>query len=361
MKINYMETKDFLQQDGESSLPTALDPPMAPSPAFMDALQHPQTVTSNKVAYAVYTFNKHHLEDERPVVMVRPTSNGTTSPEDAVWWNAFTQSLQRPVITFDLPSTGGSGMLRRAQSRRTSLDTIADSTVEILDELKVEEADLAGFCLGGLIAAKTATALGERSPNLITYSTPGFDSDLMRRFARYGDSMLGQVMDKYAEARDRLGRLGLIGSDTTMAARVALTSGYLVGRNVLQRLTADKSDPKKMPDVPETGLTHQELPPVRVQPAERSLIIANLCFEANKAPMRTLPDALHPATTWHDIVGSEDEFTGYRDHEAVITHRDRLVPGNNSLTVLPGADHAFMFRPNEIYMARHVEALLRGQ
>jgi pimeloyl-ACP methyl ester carboxylesterase len=328
-----------------------------PSQDFVHALENPQFISDGKTERAVYTFNQDRVDAPRPLLFFRPISYGVTGRSDIIWWNDFVPRMQRPVITIDMPGTGRSEAPTLTDSWRSSIDSAATRSVRVLDELGVNEVDLAGISLGGTIAVQTAVRLGERARSLTTFGAIGFETDLMNKFAAMGGSMTVRAASRLDAANSLLTDYGIVGPRTRLLPRAALCGAYIMGRNVLQALKHEdiaKDRALLAPDVPPPGSLPEELPAIRVSD-KRLLIIGRLCCSAAEGPMRHMPAVLHQDTIWHDYLGSIDNLTTVGDHREAIESRDRINPGSSSLTVVMGAGHGFWLRPHQRVLARVIE------
>jgi abhydrolase domain-containing protein 6 len=83
---------------------------------------------------------------------------------------------ERRLIVPDLPGSGESPRL----PGRQSVTRLAAALERLLDELDVDEFDLAGLCLGASVASALATRCGSRVGRLILH-TPLVDPTLIRR------------------------------------------------------------------------------------------------------------------------------------------------------------------------------------
>jgi pimeloyl-ACP methyl ester carboxylesterase len=362
MAVEYISPGEFLGvassltdvQVGERTAP--------PTPEFMKALANPELIEDEGVSHAAYTFNQHMADYARPLVVVRPTSTGVTNPIDSIWWNAFTQPLKRPVITIDLPATGRSETPPLDRCYSASMDSLAAATIRLLEKvnLQIDDVDLAGFCLGGIVAASMAAKLGERAHHLVTYGTPGFNRDILKRTLKVGGTAVVGLFSKVGEAEGELSKLGITEYSMSAQSRLALAGAYLVSRSLVagRGKLNQKNKEAKMRDIPEAGAPSDELPRSRASSRERLVYMAGLCLSANNAPMQTMPNALHPNTTWDDIVGTADVFTAYIDHVPIVHRRNAWHPNSTTLTIMSGATHGLFFRPNEGYMAQDIERRL---
>ncbi|MFN2581571.1 MAG: alpha/beta fold hydrolase [Candidatus Dormibacteria bacterium] len=89
-------------------------------------------------------------------------------------------AAHRRLIIPDLPGSGQSPPLRG----RHTVDALATSLEDVLDELDVDEFDVAGLCLGAAVATTLALRCGSRVGRLVLH-TPLVDPALIRRRHRH--------------------------------------------------------------------------------------------------------------------------------------------------------------------------------
>jgi pimeloyl-ACP methyl ester carboxylesterase len=109
---------------------------------------------------------------EIPILLIRPLGGSIAL------WGAFRTLLERDfrVIAFDLRGTGRSSRTHEwATTRR-----LASDALRVLDELDVEEADVFGLSLGGMIATWLSIIAPSRVRKLCIASAPARGVDLQR-------------------------------------------------------------------------------------------------------------------------------------------------------------------------------------
>lgn len=116
-----------------------------------------------------------HLRDEgqgRPLVLIHGTSSSLHT------WDGWVRSFRgtRRVIRFDLP---GFGLTGPAPDRDYSAARYARFVTQVLDELHVERADIAGNSLGGRVAAEVAIRHPGRVRKLILIDAAGLSGNRM--------------------------------------------------------------------------------------------------------------------------------------------------------------------------------------
>jgi pimeloyl-ACP methyl ester carboxylesterase len=140
--------------------------------------------------------------DEVPLVLIHGTGDSLHT------WEAWVQALksQRRVIRFDLPGFGLTGPFAGSYTPDDYRgDTYARFVVDLLDQLKVQRAVLAGNSLGGEVAWRTAVLAPERVERLILVDAsgppftpeaipPGFATARVPVINRLGEHLLPRFM-----------------------------------------------------------------------------------------------------------------------------------------------------------------------
>ena len=101
----------------------------------------------------------------RTVVMCAGADN---APREWGWLPSRLAALGYTCVLVDQRGSGKSDRPRRPWSMETS----ARDVLAIMDTLKLEEADVLGFCVGGLVAQKVARIAPERCRSLILLASP---------------------------------------------------------------------------------------------------------------------------------------------------------------------------------------------
>lgn len=106
-------------------------------------------------------------DDPRPIVLVHGTSASLHT------WDGWVEALKikHRVIRFDLP---GFGLTGPSPSRDYTLATYSRFVVDVLDNLGIKQAILAGNSLGGAVAWKTAADYPDRVSKLILVDSAGY-------------------------------------------------------------------------------------------------------------------------------------------------------------------------------------------
>lgn len=106
-------------------------------------------------------------DDPEPIVLIHGTSSSLHT------WDAWVQSLktQRRVVRMDLP---GFGLTGPAPDGDYTMERYADFIVQLMDQLNIQQAVLAGNSLGGGVAWRTAVMHPERVTKLVLVDSSGY-------------------------------------------------------------------------------------------------------------------------------------------------------------------------------------------
>lgn len=111
-------------------------------------------------------------DDPQPIVLIHGTSASLHT------WEGWAAALrgQRRVISFDLPGFGLTGPFSGAYATDDYRgDTLARFVIDLLDQLKVPRAVLAGNSLGGEVAWRVASLAPARVDRLVLVDASGYD------------------------------------------------------------------------------------------------------------------------------------------------------------------------------------------
>ena len=111
-------------------------------------------------------------DDQAPIVLIHGTSASLHT------WEGWVAALktQRRVISFDLPGFGLTGPFAGEYARDDYRgDTLARFTLDLLDQLHVQRAVLAGNSLGGEVAWRVASMAPARVEKLVLVDSAGYD------------------------------------------------------------------------------------------------------------------------------------------------------------------------------------------
>jgi pimeloyl-ACP methyl ester carboxylesterase len=111
-------------------------------------------------------------DDQAPIVLIHGTSASLHT------WEGWVAALkgQRRVISFDLPGFGLTGPFAGEYAHDDYRgDTLARFTLDLMDQLHVQRAVLAGNSLGGEVAWRVASIAPARVDKLVLVDSAGYD------------------------------------------------------------------------------------------------------------------------------------------------------------------------------------------
>lgn len=111
-------------------------------------------------------------DDQSPIVLIHGTSASLHT------WEGWVAALkgQRRVISFDLPGFGLTGPFTGEYDHNDYRgDTLARFTLDLLDQLHIQRAVLAGNSLGGEVAWRVASLAPARVDKLVLVDAAGYD------------------------------------------------------------------------------------------------------------------------------------------------------------------------------------------
>lgn len=302
--VNPAECEQLLvAPGGRGPMPPRHEPPTA---EFIDALYNPRYVQFGSQTLAVYSFNESRNELSPPVVLIPPVDqhNSVASRSGCQLLNGVAGHLDRHIVAIDLPATGNSSKPSLAYCLQTSLDATAEMINHTVDSIGLNDkaVDFMGICLGGAIAAQAAIQRGSQARSLLTFATPGFETDLFHRLKeQYRRDTPEAKADKAGDDQANL----LATRDDNLAA------DYL--------------------DI-------RDLPPIDVRKVRRILMHFKLGSQllGKNSRMLTVPEELSQDTLWHDFVGDSDILTSWENHVKTTGRRD---PFKTQQTVLKEVSH----------------------
>ncbi len=138
-----------------------------------------------------------HYRDEgqgAPIVLVHGASASLHT------WQGWADALktQRRVVRLDLP---GHGLTGPAPDKDYSVERLARVVAKLLDELGIEQADLAGNSLGGRVAITFALSWPRRARRLILIDAGGLSGLKPPRLFRAAKNPLGAVLLRWLSPR----------------------------------------------------------------------------------------------------------------------------------------------------------------
>lgn len=246
--------------------------------------------------YRFYLFNRH-LAGKRPVVIYNGFGSTPNTTMGQLYLREYVRVVDRPIIA---PM---SAHVRRRTQRRA----YADSNARALRRFYGGEIDVAGLSWGGVLAYSVAEALQDQVRHLVTLSSVG-------------------TLDNLAEYLYR-------------AYRMARVEGPVIA-DALKTVVRD-ADPRD----------HQH-----ASPTSDPLSKFRRSFIMHRRSLQHLDTTLHPATTWHDVIGVNDLFTDPRDHIDTVLRRHTALPGSARITLIK--DHGHMWAHMKPQLAQVLQEIL---
>ena len=95
--------------------------------------------------------------------------------ESHLIWNNLRKNLEKDaqIITIDLPGHGNSPV----SDETTTMETMADAVIEVLDELNIEQATFIGHSMGGYVTCALADLYPERVENIVLINSSTLPDD----------------------------------------------------------------------------------------------------------------------------------------------------------------------------------------
>ena len=240
-------------------------------------------------SYGVYQVNQD--QPGTPLVMNMSWSEAVGSKTGRSEVNAYASRITRPIIVIDMEGHGETDPISRPWHSGETFDTLAAAHLRIVYQLGIDDFDIQGMSMGGVVAAKMAEQAGERVGKLTTISTVSLeDRKLLTFFWGFGVREAGHQR-RYV-----------------------------------------KSAPEEVSDVVDSGFV-----------GSLRGVSTLLCL-ATMMTKETVLEAimnLSPRTQWHDFVGSAEEVTDWRRHLEIVRARNKAYPRSSSLHVLGGETHAW--------------------
>lgn len=285
----YKDSLAITSGDGKTQYPSY----SPPTEQFRREHATPYRMKVDRRRYGVFVFNQDRLDHARPVSITLPNRQSIHSTAGAAKMNALATQIERPIVAVDMPGDGLSFTpLFKRGLRRLTVEYQAITRLLILEKMGFDDVDMMGVCMGGVIAAHAATLGQDSVKQLLTYSTPGFETLDM--------NALSERAEKSADEADYV----------RMAVR---EDGFSL------------RDFAHLPSNPETRV------------AENAFAI--LGYSSLKSEMDKLPDRLHPTTKWQDVVGTADSLTLWQDHVDTVMVRGTMHPDSSSIKVLEDVGH----------------------
>ncbi len=257
------------------------------------------------ITYGVYQVNRD--KSGKPLVLNMSWSVAAGIKPGRQEVKAYSERLERPITVIDMEAHGETEVPNRSWRKSITFDEIASTHLRIIDKLGVDEFDIEGMSMGGIVAAKIAEKAGSRVGALVTVSTISFEAMKKRDLAlgfilREGSHQKQYVKEAHQAISDEAG-VGFVG---------------------------------KISSVPSL------------------LRLATMMTE------RVVPEAinrLNPNTKWYDFVGSKEEVTDWQAHLEKIRERNKLHPQSSSVYILGHETHSWGVHINAV--AEAVTAVLK--
>ena len=264
---------------------------------FAEEIKHPDYIEDEKsgIKYAVYELNKDKEGD--PVVINLAWSVGADTPVGRNDLSAYAQKIDRPLKVIDMEATGKTEVPNSEWRKSATFEEIAASHLRVVDKMDVDNFDLVGYSMGGVVSAKMAALAGDRVKNLVTISAPGFSELGLLKLAR------GFVVDeaKFAKEYSSSAR------ESIQEQSKKAGHGTYVG-------------PRNLGGV---------------------MALAKYASLMAKPTLEGISKELSPQTHWVDVVGSKEAITDYADHLAVVGDRNLEHPHSSKSHILGSESHSW--------------------
>ncbi|WP_282630895.1 alpha/beta fold hydrolase [Empedobacter sedimenti] len=102
--------------------------------------------------------------------------------ESHLIWNNLRKNLENDaqIVTIDLPGHGNSPVA----DETTTMETMAEAVIEVLDELKIEQATFIGHSMGGYVACALADLFPECVENIVLVNSSTLPDDEAKKKQR---------------------------------------------------------------------------------------------------------------------------------------------------------------------------------
>lgn len=278
---NYQEEKSFEDRLRPSPETSQFSQEMA-TPTFIE-----DPVTG--INYATYTVNQD--QSNKPVVLNLGWSVGAANEPGRNEVKAYASHYDGPITVIDTEATGQTSVPNRHWIKNATFDDIAASRLRVLDSLGLENFDIVGHSMGGVVAAKVAALAHERLAKLVTISTVSFKE----------------------------------------MPKSQLAIGFVVKEGLSQR-DYKKQAPKEIQEEVFSGFAG-------------SLKSLPTLFKLYKLMSHDVTSEairhLSPETKWFDFVGSLEHVTNWSDHLRLVRERNDSNPHSSYLYVLGSETHAW--------------------
>lgn len=280
-----------------------LKPHISPQPEtdqFKKEMLNPSYFEEGGVRYGVFQLNTHMVADGGIPVLIN-LAHGEEASVGAGRYdlNAFAQTLGRPLVAIDMAGMGESKWQRSGQLSNATFDSLAQNHLRILDSLGVEDFDIVGNSMGGVMGARIATLAGDRAKHLVTFSAPGFE-------ARSVGAMV--LKNRKQNTRD--------------FKRTKETLPHEVQVEVNSAVAHRKQNPSAK----------------KIQMIRSILRYGRLLTEPVLGDIET---QLSQTTQWFDVIGTNDAFSDWTQHTKAVDARNVHYPESSDIKLLKGETHAW--------------------
>jgi pimeloyl-ACP methyl ester carboxylesterase len=285
--------------------PNVIVEPRPETTQFAAELEQPEFFTENGIKYGVFRLNRQYETAEMtPVVINLAHGEVAQSGAGRASLNAFAQTMKRPIVAIDMAGMGSSDQVKSKRLSNQTFESLATNHLAIIDKLGIDQFDLVGYSMAGIMSAKIASLAGERVKHLVTFSAPSFEAKTARELIR--DTKNKNVAD-------------------FRIARGAASAA------VRQELEASRQDRKKA----RQEMSHR----TKSMAALAILKYASLMREPH---MSGVSNKLAASTNWTDVSGSRDPYSDWRMHLSEVRKRNAQYPGSSSFTMLGKETHAWL-------------------
>ena len=291
--------EEFLQAQAEAHAEFAKKlEPTPESDAFKAEIANPNFIEDPEtgIKYATYALNRD--KTGKPLVVNLAWSCGAESGVGRADLNEIAAHIDRPIYTIDMEATGKTDIPDRTLRKDVDFESLSASHLRIIDSLGIDDFDITGYSLGGVMAAGIAAQAGNRVGQLITMASPGFEDVSIVKLG-YGFTLKEAGNSKeYRQDAAEL-RPTILAQDK--AAQEA-TSGTINRQNL-------------------------------------SMLLKLAALMSKEATAEAIAK-LSSDTKWTDVVGSDDAVTDWTGHLDAVRERNSLYPHSSVEHTLGSETHS---------------------
>lgn len=293
----FLDDLDTLQDNLNRTEFNASLKPTAETEQFSKEIANPTLIQdpNSGINYSVYQLNQD--SSGTPLLLNLSWSVAAGLKPGVGELKAYASHLKnRPISVIEAEAHGKTDIPNRSWRKNATFATIAASRLSIINALGIDDFDIVGTSMGGVIAAKTAELAGDRAKNLVTISTVSFEKMQRLKFGiAFALKESAHQKHYYREATPEIQEeagMGFVGSKKSIPT--LMNFYYMMAKS----------------EVPNAVLN------------------------------------LNPDTKWYDFVGSKEEVTDWRDHLAVLRQRNALIPRSSQLYILGSEKHSWTLHIN---------------